>query len=110
RYADWSPADGWGWENQLSTIGSIVLAASMIPFFLHVWITARKGEKVTVHDARRYGGSLDWATSCPPPRHTFTSIPRIRSERPAFDLNHPESLDDYDPTRAPAPALQGEAK
>ncbi|MDF8265735.1 cytochrome ubiquinol oxidase subunit I, partial [Luteipulveratus sp. YIM 133296] len=33
--------------------------------------------------------SLEWATSCPPPRHNFDSIPRIRSERPAFDVNHP---------------------
>ncbi|MCY1159600.1 MAG: ctaD, partial [Citricoccus sp.] len=31
-----------------------------------------------------------WATSCPPPRHNFTSLPRIRSERPALDLHHPE--------------------
>ncbi|HQV92003.1 MAG TPA: cytochrome ubiquinol oxidase subunit I, partial [Phycicoccus sp.] len=34
---------------------------------------------------------LEWATSCPPPRHNFDSIPRIRSERPAFDLHHPEA-------------------
>jgi cytochrome c oxidase subunit 1 len=34
--------------------------------------------------------SLEWATSCPPPRHNFISLPRIRSERPAFDLHHPE--------------------
>jgi cytochrome c oxidase subunit 1 len=30
------------------------------------------------------------ATSSPPPRHNFVSIPRIRSESPAFDLHHPE--------------------
>jgi cytochrome c oxidase subunit 1 len=82
----------------------------MIPFFLNVWITARKGTKVTVNDPWGYGGSLEWATSCPPPRHNFTSIPRIRSERPAFDLNHPESLDDYEPSRAPERVLEGEVK
>ncbi|MBO9627690.1 MAG: cytochrome ubiquinol oxidase subunit I, partial [Microbacterium sp.] len=43
-----------------------------------------------VNDPWGYGRSLEWATSCPPPRHNFTSIPRIRSESPAFDLNHPE--------------------
>ncbi len=37
-----------------------------------------------------FSNSLEWATSCPPPRHNFTSLPRIRSERPAFDLHHPE--------------------
>ncbi|NDA11612.1 MAG: cytochrome ubiquinol oxidase subunit I, partial [Actinobacteria bacterium] len=46
--------------------------------------------KVTVDDPWGWGGSLEWATSCPPPRHNFTSLPRIRSERPAFDLHHPE--------------------
>ncbi|MGW1190171.1 cytochrome ubiquinol oxidase subunit I, partial [Streptomyces sp. NPDC002559] len=33
---------------------------------------------------------LEWATSCPPPRHNFLTLPRIRSESPAFDLHHPE--------------------
>lgn len=26
----------------------------------------------------------------PAPRHNFTTLPRIRSESPAFDLHHPE--------------------
>jgi cytochrome c oxidase subunit 1 len=43
-----------------------------------------------VDDPWGYGRSLEWATSCPPPRHNFTSLPRIRSESPAFDLHHPE--------------------
>lgn len=90
RYATYMEEDGFTWMNQLSTIGSVVLALSMIPFFLNVYLTARKGEKVTVNDPWGYGRSLEWATSCPPPRHNFTSIPRIRSESPAFDLNHPE--------------------
>jgi cytochrome c oxidase subunit 1 len=42
-----------------------------------------------VDDPWGYGASLEWATSCPPPRHNFTSMPRIRSERPAFDLHYP---------------------
>ena len=91
RYADYSEADGWTWQNQLSTVGAMILAVSMLPFLLNVWITARKAPKVTVNDPWGYGASLEWATSCPPPRHNFTSIPRIRSERPAFDLNHPEA-------------------
>jgi cytochrome c oxidase subunit I len=91
RYADYSEADGWTWQNQVSTVGAIILGASMIPFLFNVWITARKAPRVTVNDPWGYGASLEWATSCPPPRHNFTSIPRIRSERPAFDLNHPEA-------------------
>jgi len=90
RYATYSPDDGFTWMNQLSTIGAMILGVSLIPFFLNVYLTARRAPKVTVNDPWGYGASLEWATSCPPPRHNFTSIPRIRSERPAFDLNHPE--------------------
>ncbi|NMR19345.1 cytochrome c oxidase subunit I [Cellulomonas fimi] len=90
RYADYSPDDGFTWMNQLSTVGSVLLAASTLPFLWNVYVTWRKGEIVTVDDPWGYGASLEWATSCPPPRHNFTSLPRIRSERPAFDLHHPE--------------------
>ena len=75
--------------NQVSTIGSFILAASMIPFFLNVYKSAR-GPLVIVDDPWGWGRSLEWATSCPPPRHNFVTIPRIRSESPAFDLHHPE--------------------
>jgi cytochrome c oxidase subunit 1 len=91
RYADYLPSDGFTWMNQLSTFGSAILGVSMIPFLVNVYLTARHAPKVTVNDPWGYGRSLEWATSCPPPRHNFTSIPRIRSESPAFDINHPEA-------------------
>ena len=91
RYRSYLVEDGVTWMNQLSTLGSIVLAVSLLPFFYNVYITARRAPKVTVNDPWGYGRSLEWATSCPPPRHNFTSIPRIRSESPAFDINHPEA-------------------
>jgi len=75
--------------NQISTIGSLILGASTLFFLYNVYKTARYGERVTADDPWGWGNSLEWATSCPPPRHNFTSIPRIRSERPAFDLHYP---------------------
>ncbi|RAY13131.1 cytochrome c oxidase subunit I [Actinomadura craniellae] len=87
RYADYP--DQFTALNVFSSLSSLLLAVSMLPFFYNVYITAKRGRKVTVDDPWGYGGSLEWATSCPPPRHNFTSIPRIRSERPAFDLHHP---------------------
>ncbi|WP_084078145.1 cytochrome c oxidase subunit I [Demequina sp. NBRC 110057] len=91
RYVDYMPEDGFTWMNQVSTVGSVILALSTLPFFWNVYITAKRAPKVTVDDPWGYGNSLEWATSCPPPRHNFVSIPRIRSERPAFDLHHPEA-------------------
>jgi len=92
RYRSYLESDGVTWMNTLSSVGAIVLALSMLPFFYNVWITWRRAPKVTVDDPWGYSRSLEWATSCPPPRHNFTSIPRIRSESPAFDLHHPESV------------------
>ncbi|MBU3692439.1 MAG: cytochrome c oxidase subunit I [Candidatus Nanopelagicaceae bacterium] len=88
RYADYLASDGWTNMNMISTVGSTLLALSMIPFAINVWIT-RKSPKVQSDDPWGYGASLEWATSCPPPRHNFLRMPEIRSERPAFDLNHP---------------------
>ena len=90
RYADYLAEDGFTLGNQVSTIGSVVLGVSMLPFGWNVYITLTRGERVTVDDPWGWGRSLEWATSCPPPRHNFTSLPRIRSESPAFDLHHPE--------------------
>jgi cytochrome c oxidase subunit 1 len=91
RYATYQPEDHFTWMNQLSTIGAMILGVSTLPFLYNVYLTARRAPKVEINDPWGYGRSLEWATSCPPPRHNFTSIPRIRSESPAFDLNHPEA-------------------
>ena len=88
RYADYLASDGFTFMNMVSTVGSGLLALSMIPFAMNLWIT-RNSPKVETDDPWGYGSSLEWATSCPPPRHNFTSMPRIRSERPAFDLHYP---------------------
>ncbi len=90
RYATYLPDDGFTWMNQLSSVGSLIMAVSLLPWLLNIYLTARYAPKVTVDDPWGTSRSLEWATSCPPPRHNFTSIPRIRSESPAFDFNHPE--------------------
>jgi cytochrome c oxidase subunit I len=89
RYADYLPQDGFTFLNQVSTIGAFLLGASTIPFLWNVW-KSRQSPQVGVDDPWGWGRSLEWATSCPPPRHNFLEIPRIRSESPAFDLHHPQ--------------------
>ncbi len=91
RYPDYLPEEGFQPANIVSSCGAFLLGASMIPFLYNVWKTWRKAPLVESDDPWGYGASLEWATSCPPPRHNFTSLPRIRSERPAFDLHHPEA-------------------
>lgn len=90
RYADYLAADGFTVLNTVSSIGAFLLGMSTLPFLYNVWKTAKYGEKVEVDDPWGFGRSLEWATSCPPPRHNFVTLPRVRSESPAFDLHHPE--------------------
>lgn len=99
RYSDYLESDGFTTLNMISTIGSIVLGASTFVFFWNMYITYKRAPLVQVDDPWGWGASLEWATSCPPPRHNFTSIPPIRSERPAFDLHHAEYTDLTDEAR-----------
>ncbi len=89
RYVDYKETDGFTTLNEISSIGAFVLGASTLPFLYNVWQSWR-GPKIAVDDPWGWGRSLEWATSCPPPRHNFATLPRIRSESPAFDLHHPE--------------------
>jgi cytochrome c oxidase subunit I len=98
RYATYLPGEGFTLQNQISTAGAFLLGASTLPFLYNVWKTWRTGAMVNVDDPWGYGASLEWATSCPPPRHNFVSLPRIRSERPAFDLHHPDVAQHDAPT------------
>ena len=93
RYADYLPGDGFTTLNTISSIGAFILGASMLPFLYNVYHSYRYGEIATADDPWGHGNSLEWATSCPPPRHNFTSMPRIRSERPAFEAHYPHLLE-----------------
>ncbi|MFD9474064.1 aa3-type cytochrome oxidase subunit I [Streptomyces goshikiensis] len=120
RYADYLAADGFTTLNTVSSIGAFLLGASTLPFFYNVWKTAKFAPRVEVDDPWGYGRSLEWATSCPPPRHNFVTLPRVRSESPAFDLRHPEiaafdytdnrkrDMVDQDKASAPRGAVSGQ--
>src|SRR3954453_14833775 len=101
RYADYSPTEGFTTLNQVSSVGAFILGASTLPFLYNVYKTHRRAPLVGVDDPWGWGRSLEWATSCPPPRHNFEKLPRIRSESPAFDKHHPDvALTEYPDNRA----------
>jgi cytochrome c oxidase subunit I len=89
RYGDYLATDGFTPLNTISTVGAFILGASTLPFLYNVWHSYKAGPIVEVDDPWGHGMSLEWATSCPPPLRNFDRMPRIRSERPAFDLHFP---------------------
>ncbi|GAA2371129.1 cytochrome c oxidase subunit I [Dactylosporangium salmoneum] len=92
RYADYLASDGFTVYNTISSIGAFILGVSMLPLLYNLWSSYRFGRRVEGNDPWGYTNSLEWATSCPPPRHNFTRLPRIRSTRPAFDERYGEDL------------------
>jgi cytochrome c oxidase subunit 1 len=86
RIANYDLASGFGTLNLASTIGSMVIGISILPFLWNAWRSLRHGAHAG--DDPWHGNTLEWATSSPPPSHNFESLPPIRSERPMFDLRH----------------------
>ena len=93
RTASYTAADGelWANLNLISSIGAMILGASTLPFLWNVYRTWRKGEPAG--DNPWDGGTLEWWAPSPPGHGNFTEpLPRIRSERPVWDVNHPEHV------------------
>jgi cytochrome c oxidase subunit 1 len=84
------PADQhWTFLNRLSTAGAYLLGIAVLPFLWNVFRTWRHGERVG--DNPWGAGTLEWATTSPPPEHNFDSLPPIRSNRPVWDRDHPDA-------------------
>ncbi|HZD01823.1 MAG TPA: cytochrome c oxidase subunit I [Actinomycetes bacterium] len=84
RIADYRPDLGWNWLNLVSTVGAFLVAAAIAAFVYNLAVSLRRGRPAGADPWE--GNSLEWVTSSPPPHHNFHQIPRIVSERPAFDL------------------------
>jgi cytochrome c oxidase subunit I len=102
RIADYE-IDRWTSANQVSTVGSYLMAVSVLIFLWNLVVSIRRGEPAG--DDPWEGNSLEWVTSSPPPSHNFHHLPEVHSERPAFDQRHrlefADAGADTDPERNP---------
>jgi cytochrome c oxidase subunit 1 len=71
--------EGMGWDawNLASTIGSVIIALSVLTFIINVFRTLRSAERAPEDpwDAR----TLEWAIPSPPPEYNFAEIPVVHS-------------------------------
>jgi len=83
RYADYPAEPGWTELNIASTVGSFLIALSVVMFL--VAVVAALHRRPDMGPDPWEGNSLEWWAASPPPHHNFRSLPPIRSERPVFD-------------------------
>jgi cytochrome c oxidase subunit 1 len=70
---------GYGWDtmNMIETVGSFVIAASVLLMFVNMIYSTRRG---TVAGPDPWDGrSLEWSIPSPPPAYNFADIPVIQT-------------------------------
>ena len=86
---------GYGWElwNLVSTIGSYILAASVLLFIVNVVVSRRKAHaagQFTCEPDPWDARTLEWITSSPPPEFDFYEIPEVRDLDEAWHRKYVE--------------------
>ncbi|MFL5147359.1 MAG: cbb3-type cytochrome c oxidase subunit I, partial [Microvirga sp.] len=82
RVYTYQPEMGWGSLNLLATVGAVILALSFALFVWNVVSGARHGD--VAGDNPWDAGTLEWATTSPPPPQNFSRIPLVTSREPLW--------------------------
>jgi cytochrome c oxidase subunit I len=84
RIYEYSAGQGWEIYNQISTVGSFVLALGVLVTVINVARSLKRGT-IAGPDPWK-GNTLEWFTTSPPPENNFDAIPRVRSVEPMKDI------------------------
>jgi cytochrome c oxidase subunit 1 len=97
---------GLGFEamNLLSTVGALLLGASMLIFIWNVLTTLRKG--LPAGDNPWEGSTLEWSISSPPPHYNFRALPKVRGRDPLWAEDTRDAMPGDDPS-LPEPHMPG---
>jgi cytochrome c oxidase subunit 1 len=74
---------GWGALNLLSTVGAVMIAASVLIFIGNALRSYRSG--MLAGENPWGAGTLEWATASPPPAYNFERPPVVRARDPLWE-------------------------
>jgi len=74
---------GWGAYNLSETIGAFILTAGLLLIFRNLLYSRFRGAPAGPDPF--FGGTLEWATTSPPPPYNFPVIPTVTSAYPNWD-------------------------
>jgi len=77
---------GLGFEvyNQIETLGSFVLAISLLVFMYNILRTWRRGEAASADPWN--GATLEWAIPSPPPAFNFAEVPHVEARDALWEM------------------------
>jgi cytochrome c oxidase subunit 1/cytochrome c oxidase subunit I+III len=82
RVYTYLPGLGWDGLNLVSTLGAFGMALGIGVFAVNVLASLRRGRRAGPDP---WGaGTLEWATSSPPPPYNFSAIPVVRDRNPLW--------------------------
>jgi cytochrome c oxidase subunit 1 len=76
--------DDWTIMNQISSLGSLILAVSVVITVYNLVVSLKKGP-IAGPDPWK-ANTLEWFTPSPPPENNFDVVPRVRSVEPMKDI------------------------
>jgi cytochrome c oxidase subunit 1 len=82
RIYTYLPETGWGTLNLLATVGALFMAAGVLVFIVDAVRAARAG--ALAGNSPWGAGTLEWATSSPPPNSNFIAIPTVAGHEPVW--------------------------
>ena len=91
---------GWDFWNFVSTVGSFIIAASILAFMINVIRSVTRGREAGADpwDAR----TLEWLTPSPPPHYNFAEVPVVRHRDEVWHRKYAE-----DERGRPVPVVAG---
>ncbi len=83
RVYTYQPEMHWGNANTLATAGAMLMFLGVLVFLINVYVSKKAG--AIAGDDPWGAGTLEWATSSPPPIYNFLNIPTVNGREPIWE-------------------------